>query len=303
MSNEALKTAAMQTQQNQQTAQQAAAAPAVAPAQSAAWRNVAMNGSAKQNYKNLQAAQPLAYSNPYGQQIQDTLQGILNRQAFNYDVNADGLYQNIKDNYIKNGKIANMNTQGIAAGLTGGYGNSYAAQAGAQANQEYLTQLSNRIPELYQLAQDAYTAEGNRQLSNLAALQGMDETEYGRYQDDYQQYQTMLQDAYQKYKASQRSGSGGNKLKQLQQIYEFMGESYNSGDMEAAANTVNALVTAGFDPVLVQYAYNQAMATGKKRAADEAKENAWLTGNPNTIYSKDVEDQQAEIIGNPDKKK
>ena len=57
---------------------------------------------------------------------------VLNRSPFTYDMNEDMLYQQYKDSYTRQGKLAMQDTMGQAAALTGGYGNSYATTAGQQ---------------------------------------------------------------------------------------------------------------------------------------------------------------------------
>ena len=176
--------------------------------QSAAWRNVQATGNAKTDYNAILGAQPLAYQGSYQQPMNQTLNNLLGQQPFQYNVNTDALYQQIKDNYIKQGRQAMMDTQGAAAALTGGYGNSYGAMAGQQAYQNSLGNLSAQIPELYQLAYNRYLNNENSQRNNLAALQGLDESEYQRYQYDTQQYEQKLADAYAK---ANKGGGGGKK--------------------------------------------------------------------------------------------
>jgi len=175
---------------------------------SAAWRDVDMTGKAATDYQALLKAQPGSYQSRYGAQMDQTLNGLLGRKPFEYDINTDALYQHIKDNYIKQGRQAMMDTQGQSAALTGGYGNTYGVAASQQAYQDSLGALADRVPELYQLAQQRYLNDENSQRQNLAALQGLDESEYQRYQYDTQQYEQKLADAYQKFKASQGGGSG-----------------------------------------------------------------------------------------------
>lgn len=119
----------------------------------------------------------------YGDAIKDALEKIQNRESFSYDLNGDALYQQYKDQYKSLGKLAMQDTMGQAAALTGGYGNSYASTAGNQAYQQYLSQVNDKIPELYSLALSKYQAEGDQMQQNLANLEGMYSTEYGEYQD------------------------------------------------------------------------------------------------------------------------
>lgn len=113
-----------------------------------------------------------AYNFTYGRQADydSAVDAILNRKKFSYDLNGDALYQQYKDNYINQGKMAMMDTMGQAAAMTGGYGNSYAATVGNQAYQASLQNLNNIVPQLYQLALDSYNAEGDRLNNNLNVL-------------------------------------------------------------------------------------------------------------------------------------
>lgn len=142
--------------------------------------------------------------------LNDTINQINNREKFSYDLNGDALYQQYKDKYIQQGKMAMMDTMGQAQAMTGGYGNSYAQSVGNQAYQQSLQQLNDIVPELYQLALDQYNQEG-QDLFNQAALLGQQEDrEYGMHRDDVSDHWNELnyltedarykaEDAYGKY--------------------------------------------------------------------------------------------------------
>lgn len=85
---------------------------------------------------------------------------LMNRDKFTYDLNGDALYQQYKDKYINQGRLAMQDTIGQASAMTGGYGNSYAATAGNQAYQASLQNLNDIVPQLYQMAYDQYVQEG-----------------------------------------------------------------------------------------------------------------------------------------------
>ena len=108
-----------------------------------------------------------------------------NRDPFSYDFNADALYQQYKDMYMQQGKMAMQDTMGQAAAMTGGYGNSYAATVGNQAYQQSLQQLNDVIPELYQLAYSKYNQEGQDMLNAMGLLEGDRAFDYGLYTDEY----------------------------------------------------------------------------------------------------------------------
>lgn len=132
---------------------------------------------------NEKKAQMPQIKGTYLDSINDTLNKILNREEFKYDVNGDALYQQYKDNYTQQGKMAMMDTMGQAAAFTGGYGNSYASTVGNQAYQAHLQQLNDVVPELYQLAYQKYQDEGNALNQQLAMYQDLDAREYSKDMD------------------------------------------------------------------------------------------------------------------------
>ena len=124
------------------------------------------------------------YTSQYDTQLKDIMDQILNREKFSYDVNGDALYQQYKDQYINQGKMAMQDAMGQAAAMTGGYGNSYAASVGNQAYQASLSQLNNVIPELYQMAYDRYNQEGQDLLNQYSMLTDRDNSDYSKFIDD-----------------------------------------------------------------------------------------------------------------------
>jgi hypothetical protein len=107
------------------------------------------------------------------------------RPDFSYDFNADALYQQYKDKYIQQGKMAMADTIGQASAMTGGYGNSYAQSVGNQAYQASLQNLNDIIPELYQMAYDRYNQKGQDMLNMLGLLGNERDFAYGQYADGY----------------------------------------------------------------------------------------------------------------------
>lgn len=143
------------------------------------------------------------YANSYEDEIRDVYNKIVNREDFTYDVNADALYNQYKDQYVSLGKLAMQDTMGQAAAMTGGYGNSYAASVGNQAYQSYLSQLNQVVPELYGMAYDRYRQEGQDLLNQYNMLGDMRDTEYNQYLNELNQYwnnvnyyKQLLDDAY-----------------------------------------------------------------------------------------------------------
>lgn len=156
--------------------------------------------SQAQQMLNQQLSQkPGDYQSSWQAQLNDTLQQILNREKFSYDLNADALYQQYKDQYVTQGKMAMMDTMGQAQAMTGGYGNSYAQSVGQQAYQAHLQELNNKIPELYQLALNKYQMEGDNLQNQASLMAQMEALDYGRYRDqlgDWQSERDYLSNRY-----------------------------------------------------------------------------------------------------------
>lgn len=119
----------------------------------------------------------------YGEALKNQLDKINNREKFTYDLNGDALYQQYKDQYMNQGKLAMQDAMGQASAMTGGYGNSYAASVGNQAYQGYLQKLNDVVPELYQMAYNKYTQEGQDMKDMYSMLNNAYNTEYGEHRD------------------------------------------------------------------------------------------------------------------------
>jgi hypothetical protein len=126
----------------------------------------------------------------YGESLKAALDRINNREKFTYDLNGDALYQQYKDQYINQGRLAMQDTMGQAAAMTGGYGNSYAATVGNQAYQGYLQKLNDVVPELYNLALNKYNLEGQDLKDQYSLLKDQYNTEYGQHRDKVTDWNT-----------------------------------------------------------------------------------------------------------------
>ena len=134
-----------------------------------------------------------SYQSKWTEKLNGLLDKITNRQPFQYDVNADALYQMYKDQYVRQGRMAMQDTMGQAATMTGGYGNSYAQNAGQQAYEGYLQQLTAKIPELYQAAYDQYSQEGQDLYNQYNLLGSRDAADYDRFANERNYQYTVSQ--------------------------------------------------------------------------------------------------------------
>lgn len=131
---------------------------------------------------------PGEYVSQWQPQINATLNDILNRKDFQYDLNGDALYQMYKDRYVNLGQKAMMDTMGQAAALTGGYGNSAAQMVGQQAYQNYLQGLTDKIPELYQIALNQYNQAGQDLYQRYGLLNTQEQNAYNQWQDNFNRW-------------------------------------------------------------------------------------------------------------------
>jgi len=154
---------------------------------------------AQQALQTHTAAKPGDYRSQWQGQMDDALARIQEREPFAYDVSSDALYSQVAQNYLQQGRTAMLDTMGRAAAMTGGYGNSYAQTAGQQAYGQYLTGLTELVPQYQQMAFQRYQAEGEDLLNRYHLLAQQEEQAYGRHQDQLDRYYgelDRLQSAY-----------------------------------------------------------------------------------------------------------
>ena len=145
------------------------------------------------------ANKPGEYQSQWQSQLDALMNQIMNRDKFSYDLNGDALYQQYKDKYIQQGKLAMGDAIGQASAMTGGYGNSYAQSVGQQQYQAQLDNLNDIVPQLYQMALDKYNQEGQDLYNQYGLVMDRENTDYGRYRDtvsDWNNDRSYLQGAY-----------------------------------------------------------------------------------------------------------
>ena len=186
------------------------------------------------------------YAGTYDQQLQDLYSQIVGREKFSYDLNADALFQQYKDQYVTQGKLAMMDTMGQAAAMTGGYGSSYAQGVGQQQYQAYLQKLNEVAPELYGMAWDRYNQEGQNLLNQYAMLGDMADTEYGKYQDALSQYWQNL--SFQKQQADDAYDRGYNEWYNALQMAKAADDTAYSRQQDAYDKMVGLMTSVGYTP-------------------------------------------------------
>lgn len=136
-------------------------------------------------YTNQLLSQLSSGRTSYTDKINALMDQIENREKFNYDPDTDTLFQNSLAGAMNKGQIAMQDTMGQAASLTGGYGSTYATGAANQAYNSFIQDAYSNLPDYYNLALEAYNAEGQNLYNQLGMYQTADDAEYNRLANAY----------------------------------------------------------------------------------------------------------------------
>lgn len=124
------------------------------------------------------------YESQYSDKINDLVDKILNGEKFEYDLNADAVYQQYKDEYARSAKRSADNAMNSAMSASGGYANSYAQAAAQQAYNAEMQNLGEMVPEFEAQAYDRYADEKQEQYNQLSVLQNSESTDYSKFRDE-----------------------------------------------------------------------------------------------------------------------
>lgn len=235
--------------------------------------------AALEGLKAAQANKPV-YAGTYDQQLSDIYNKIMGRQDFSYDLNGDALWQQYKDQSVQLGKMAMMDTMGQAAALTGGYGSTYAQNVGQQAYQSHLQQLTDKVPELYQLALSKYQMEGDRLADQFAMTGQLQADEYGRYQDALGQHNIDLDRAQSA--ADTAYDRGSNAWYTEQQLKNQAEETAYSRQQDAYSKLADLITSTGYTPSATELqaaGMSPAQAAAYSKYYNQAQAKAYSGGS------------------------
>lgn len=140
------------------------------------------------------------YTNQYADRIAAALDKVENYGPFEYNPLQDASYKALARIYDARGAKAARDTMGDAAAMNGGYASSYATTAAAQARNQYNQEFAALVPELEQNAYQRYSDAFNMNVTALEALQGAEQSDYGKYRDMVGDDQWLYGQNYQKYR-------------------------------------------------------------------------------------------------------
>lgn len=114
-------------------------------------------------------------------QISAKLDALLNRTPFSYDAASDPLYQQYRKQYTREADRSAEDVLGKAAVMTGGMPSTAAVAASQQASDYQMSQMTDKIPELQQLAYSMYQDGLNADRADLNTLIGLEDNNYNRW--------------------------------------------------------------------------------------------------------------------------
>ena len=147
----------------------------------------------------VQSRRPGEYQSQWDGELTELYNRIANRKQFSYDIGTDPVYQQYREQYQRQGRLAMQDTMGQAAALTGGYGSTYGEQVGQQAYNAYLQNLNDVVPDLYNAAYNRYRDEGTDLYNQYGLLSDRENQAYSRYRDTVNDYYSDLSDARSAY--------------------------------------------------------------------------------------------------------
>lgn len=125
-----------------------------------------------------------SYSYDASGRINAALDALLGREKFSYDAESDPLYQQYRKQYSREADRSAENALGKAAVMTGGMPSTAAITASQQASDYQMSQMTDKIPELQQLAYGMYLDDVAADRADLNTLISMEDNNYNRWLDE-----------------------------------------------------------------------------------------------------------------------
>jgi len=125
-----------------------------------------------------------SYNYDQSGQISAKLDALLNREKFSYDAASDPLYQQYRKQYTREADRSAEDVLGKTAVMTGGMPSTAAVAASQQASDYQMSQMTDKIPELQQLAYSMYQDNLSADRADLSTLIGLEDNNYNRWLTD-----------------------------------------------------------------------------------------------------------------------
>ena len=129
-----------------------------------------------------EAKRPGDYTSQYKDKIDGVMGQLDGMKGFSYDPTRDAAYEQYKNSYTRQAKLANENAQANASAISGGYGSSYANSVAQQGYQQAMANVDSGLAGLRDKALTMYQLKQNGLSGLLSALQNQDSLEAAEHQ-------------------------------------------------------------------------------------------------------------------------
>jgi hypothetical protein len=138
--------------------------------------------NARAQLEEWEAKKPEDYTSKYKDRIDGVMGQLDGMKDFSYDPTRDAAYEQYKNSYTRQAKLANENAQANASAISGGYGSSYANSVAQQGYQQAMANVDSGLAGLRDKALTLYQLKQNGLSGLLSALQNQDSLEAAEHQ-------------------------------------------------------------------------------------------------------------------------
>ncbi len=124
------------------------------------------------------------YTSKHQKAMDDAVAALRAVKPFEYDPESDPLFQGYKKTYTREGQRAMQDTLGQVSARTGGLASSYATSAAQQANNYYMKQLADKIPQLQEMAYRMYRDRMGDLRDDVDLYSGLEDRDRSRFESD-----------------------------------------------------------------------------------------------------------------------
>jgi len=123
------------------------------------------------------------YNNQYADQQKQALGNVTNYAPFNFDAETNPQMQAYTKQYRREGDRAMQDTIGSLSAATGGIPSTAVGTAAGQANDYYMSQLNDKLPQIYESEYNKYLSDFGIAQNKLGAINTQENIDYSKYWD------------------------------------------------------------------------------------------------------------------------
>ncbi len=123
------------------------------------------------------------YTNQYTDQQKKFMEDITNYKPFEFDADTNPQMQAYTKQYAREGNRAMQDTLGTLSSMTGGMPSTAAMSAAGQANDYYMSQLNDKLPQIYESEYNKYLSDFGMIMNKAGYVNEREQVDYSRYWD------------------------------------------------------------------------------------------------------------------------